>query len=582
MKHESKDETEFFQLIKEVEDSLSKFEDFFAKVTNNISEEEYKDYLDFSESIARKLTRLGVYVSLTSATNTKSQKVMKYQSLLDALSIKVSDKVRPIAHWEKGLDIRGKEGLDDKNAKRLIKVKPLLAYNFMYSRELAKHTLPEQIEQIIHRKDINGVDVIGELYEKLSTSYSYTFAPDGEEKQVFNNQKQIRDYVLSTNAKHRKAAYEGLFQPYKEHKEIIFTVYAAIVKDWQTEQNLRKYPSAISMKNVSNHLRDEVIQTLLKACDDNIEIYQEYFKLKAKALGTDKLNRYDFLAPVNKEEKPFTFEEAKSLVLETFKEFHPDFASKAQQLFDKQHIDSHPKENKCNGAFQHSVTPDITGYVMLNFNGKERDVSTMAHELGHAIHGIYSQGLPLSVMHSPVPLAETASTFAELLLFEKLLSNASAEEKKALLFERLCDSYSTIIRQANFTKFEIEAHKKISEGLTEEELSNLWLNNLKQQFGDNVELPESFKYEWLHISHIFWSPFYCYGYAFGELLSMALFAAYKKEGKDFIPKLEKILSAGGSEDPEKLLKDLGFDITDEKFWQSGFDVVKGWLGEVKL
>ncbi len=531
--------------------------------------------------MSRKLARLGCYVSLLSSKDTKSQQVMKYSPLLDALSVKVADKARLLSHWEQGLTVQGKEGLDDANAERLSKVKASLTYHFLYARSLAKHSLPEEVEKIIHRKDINGIDVVDELYEKIVTNFSYTFQPEGEEAQEFSNQKHVKDLVFHPKASYRKAAYESMFTPYKGHKEILFTIYAAILKDWKVEQDLRQYPSAISRRNRRNRVSDEIVQLVLDVVAENKALYQEFFKLKAKELGVEKLSRYDLYAPMKESQRTFTFEEAKALVLETFENFHPPFAEKARRLFEKRHIDSHPTDTKRGGAFCMSVSPDIDPYVMLNFSGKMKDAETMAHELGHAVHDMYAHDLPISVFHSPLPLAETASTFSEFVLFERLLAEADPKEKKIMLMEQLAGSYGTILRQAYFAKFEIEAHEKIPKGLTEEELADLFIANLREQFGDAVDVPGCFRYEWSYMPHIFASPFYVYAYSFGELLSMALFAQYKKDPQAFLPKLEAILSAGRSQDPATLLKSQGFDITDRAFWEGGFVIVKGWLEDVK-
>ena len=199
----------------------------------------------------------------------------------------------------------------------------------------------------------------------------------------------------------------------------------------------------------------------------------------------------------------------------------------------------------------------------------------MAHEFGHAIHSVLASDKPISVQHAPLPLAETASVFGEMLLNDKISSEVSKKEKKILLAEQVDDFYATIMRQAYFTLFEISAHEMISKNnaTTIDELAQLYMDNLKEQFGDSVKISEDFKYEWLYIPHIYHSPFYCYAYSFGNLLVMSLYQQYKNEGKDFIPKYIRILSAGGTKKPENLLMEEGIDITDEGFWQKGFDLV---------
>jgi oligoendopeptidase F len=205
----------------------------------------------------------------------------------------------------------------------------------------------------------------------------------------------------------------------------------------------------------------------------------------------------------------------------------------------------------------------------------------MAHELGHGIHDLYTKGNYPSVAHPGLTLAETASTLGENILFDRLLSRANKTERITMLSDKIGDAYASIIRQTFFIKFEQEVYSKIKDGLTYEQISDIYFKTLKEQFGTSLSIPEEFKYEWAYIPHLFRYPFYTYAYSFGDLLSMSLYAKYKTEGKSFIPKIEKILAAGGSQDPVKLLKSIGIDITNESFWQGGFDTIKERIVELK-
>jgi len=217
----------------------------------------------------------------------------------------------------------------------------------------------------------------------------------------------------------------------------------------------------------------------------------------------------------------------------------------------------------------------------LNFTNKSFDVTTLAHELGHAVHDIYASRHSISAMQAPLPLAETASTFAEMITFEKMLENSARDEKKFLLSHKLDELYATISRQNYFVRFEMKAHNKIPEGITEGELSGIYLNNLKDEFGSAIKIPENFSYEWSYIPHIFFTPFYCYAYNFGELLSLSLYSRYKKEGRGFIHVIEKILSSGGSRNPGKLLLEVGIDINKRTFWDNGFKIIEGFIDKFK-
>ncbi len=580
----------FEKLYSQVETELLQYKTFKQDLNPGMSEEKFKKVLEFSEQFKEKLSRLSAYTSLILATDIKSQEARVFQSKIDNLSIKISEQTMYLSHWIKGLKVGNLEILDEKNASRLFNSIPDLSYSLFHSREAAKHTLSEKEEQLIHKKDTNGIEVISELYDLIVNDFNFLLKIKGKDsngKEIvreiqIDNQEKVVSYVRSTKPEEREAAYKALFEPYKHNIDKLFMIYSAISKDWKIESEMRNYDSSISMRNFCNQIPDQVIKVLLNTCTKNINLYQEYFKIKAKMLGVNKLKRYDIYAPVTNNKEHFEFEEAQKIVFETFEEFSPNFAEKARSVISAKHLDSHPKKNKRSGAFCMSIVPDVLPYVLTNFDHKKRDVSTLAHELGHAVHDIYASNHYHSVTHAPLPLCETASTFAEMIVFEKLLSQAkNDEDKKSMLMDKLADSYATIIRQNYFIKFEIEAHEMLQKGVTEKELSEHYLSLLKEQFGDSVEVNDEFRYEWSYIPHIFHSPFYCYAYNFGELLSLALFAKYKKEGKDFLPKFEKILSAGGSQDPIKLLASVDIDITKEEFWQGGFEIIKGWLKELR-
>ncbi len=581
---------EFDKLYQKVETELKQFKVIKKELSPTLTEKRFKEIMELSEEFKEDLSRLGAYTSLLLATDIKNQEARVFQSKLDNLSIKISEETLFLSHWIKGLpveDIKEKDMLDDTNAKRLFKSIPDLNFSLNHSREAAKHTLSVKEEQLIHKKDTNGIDVISELYDLIVNDFIYTMKIEREdgsiEEKKIKGQEKVVAYVRNKDPKIRKAAYQALLEPYQKNSDKLFLIYAAIAKDWAQEAKIRKYPNSISVRNFANQIPDKVIETLLKTCEKNTDLFQEYFKIKAKMLGVKKLRRYDVYAPISQRKKEqIPFKEAKKIVFETFENFSPDFAQKAKSVLQAGHLDSHPKENKRNGAFCMSITPSILPYVLTNYTGRQTDVSTLAHELGHAVHDMYASKHYHSVTHAPLPLCETASTFGEMIVFEEMLSRTkSKEEKTAMLMDKLADSYATIIRQNYFLKFEILAHKALQEGINKDELSKIFFSTLTEHFGDAVEISEEFKYEWSYMPHIFHSPFYIYAYNFGELLSLALYARYKEEGKAFLPKLEKILKAGGSQDPVKLLKSVDVNITDAKFWEGGFAIIKGWLEEVK-
>jgi oligoendopeptidase F len=234
------------------------------------------------------------------------------------------------------------------------------------------------------------------------------------------------------------------------------------------------------------------------------------------------------------------------------------------------------------GAFCYSVHPKQTPYVLVNFTGEARDVSTLAHELGHAVHAMLAERHPVLTFHSALPLAETASIFGEQLLSDSLLAQERDHRTKiSLLLGQLDDTYATIMRQAFFVQFEREAHRQIHKGSTIDELAEIYLTLLREQFGQAVKVGEEFRWEWLTIPHIYASPFYCYSYSFGNLLVLSLFQQYKKEGQAFIPKYLELLAGGGSASPQRLLTPLGVDVSSRKFWQGGFTRIQALLDELE-
>jgi len=576
-----KDDGEFNSLISEVKKDVEMLVLFRKRLAPNMSIGDFRELLVLDEASDEKLARLGSYAGLVSSADIKSQKAMKYSSMLENLSMEISDKTRFIYHWMKGKKVEGLETLGDENAKRLFKAIPELEYSLNYSRSAERHTLNEREESIIHKKEMTGIDTVVGLYDEIANDFEFKLKSGGRTKTV-KSLEQLMKLTHSPKAEERKAAYIGMLETYRKNKEKLFTIYSSIVKNWKIDAELRNFKTPISIRNFGNHVSDEAIDAVLESCRGNAGLFQKYFDIKGKMLEIGKLQRFDVYAPLSSEEKEYSYDEAKRIVFESMGNFSNNFRQKAEMIIREKHVDVYPRKDKMHGAFCADVTPKIRPYVLLNHTGKRRDVSTLAHELGHGIHDIYASKLPMSVMHPTLPLAETASTFCELLLFEDMLGKADENQRVAMLAERIGEDYATTIRQSYFVMFEKIAHEKIAnESINEEELSQLYYETTKQQFGNSVEFNDEFRHEWSYVAHIFHSPFYCYAYSFGELLSLSLYAQYKKEGQGFIGKIENLLSSGGSRDPEMLLKDEGFDIRDRRFWDSGFSVINSWIDEIR-
>jgi oligoendopeptidase F len=317
-------------------------------------------------------------------------------------------------------------------------------------------------------------------------------------------------------------------------------------------------------------------------CQRNAPLFQDFFRLKAQWLEIDRLRRYDIYAPVAKSDKTYIFQTAVDLVLESFHRFDPQVAGLAQRVLEENHLDSEVRKGKRSGAFCWTAVPDITPWVLVNYQGQARDVSTLAHELGHAIHSMLATDHSLFTYHASLPLAETASTFSEMMLIDHLLSKESDEDvRRDILFSQVDDNYATIVRQAFFALFERQAHDIVHQGGSVDDLSVAYMENLRTQFGDAVEVSDDFLWEWISIPHIYHTPFYVYAYSFGQLLVLSLYRQYRSEGESFKPRYLDILAAGGSDSPSAILSSAGVDIHSTDFWQGGFDVLRSMIEQLE-
>ncbi|MDP2975119.1 MAG: M3 family oligoendopeptidase, partial [Anaerolineales bacterium] len=376
---------------------------------------------------------------------------------------------------------------------------------------------------------------------------------------------------------------QELNRVYGQDGSILGQMYQTLVRDWRNENlTLRNFANPIAARNLSNDIPDEAVDTLLEVAEKNAPLFQRYFRLKARHIGMERLRRYDVYAPVVKSDKTYAFGKAAEMVLDSFSAFHSDFGKHARRVFEDNHLDSEVRKGKQSGAFCWGVVPEIAPWVKLNYQSRADDVATMAHELGHAIHAMFAAHHSLFTFHSSLPLAETASTFGEMMLVDKLLAEETDESvRRDMLFRQVDDSYATILRQAYFALFERQAHEMLVKNASVDDLAAAYMENLKDQFGDAVELSDEFKWEWISIPHIYNTPFYVYAYAFGQLLVLSLYKQYKAEGEAFKPRYLKILSAGGSEAPAKIMAEAGIDIRSAKFWQGGFDVIANLVSELE-
>jgi oligoendopeptidase F len=559
------DDPQYEAAFEEIRQGAERFQAFREQLVPEISEELFISIITEFEHFYRLISRLGGFTQLAFAGDTQDQAAQAQMARADQFQAEISNQTLFFNLWWKALD--------DANAERLLKAAGDYRYWLVAMRNFKDYTLSEPEEKIINIKDVTGVSALNMLYDSITNRYTFKIEVEGEMKELTRG--EIAALVREPDPELRARAYQTMFAVYQADAPILGQIYQTLVRDWRNENlNLRGFKSPISVRNLVNDIPDAVVETLLEVTRQNAGHFHRFFRLKAKRIGMDKLRRYDIYAPVEKSEKQYPYDQAAELVMESFHEFDPRFADMAKEIFDAQHIDSQVRKGKMSGAFCATISPDLTPWVLLNYQGKADDVATMAHELGHGIHSLMARQHTAFTQHACLPLAETASTFGEMMLVDKLLAEESDQAvRRDLLFRQMDDAFATILRQNYFAMFEKEAHEMIAKGAQVDELAEAYLANLKSEFSDAVEIADEFRWEWIMIPHIYGVPFYVYAYAFGQLLVLSLYKQYQAEGEAFKPRYMEILSAGGSVAPVELLARAGIDVTRAEFWQGGYDVI---------
>lgn len=569
-------ETAISARFADLDAQVTAFEACRAKLHPEMGRPAFLAVLHLYERLGEAMNILSGYASLWFSENTGDRDALNFRNRTNQMMTGFGNRILFFSLWWKSLT--------DAEAEALLpspEDHPDELHYLLDLRRLKPHTLDERSEQIINLKDDNGIGAVVTLYSMLTNRIEFKLEVDGETKQLTRD--GLMSYAFSPNPELRVAAYRELYKVYGEEATVLGQIYVNRVRDWHDENVLlRGYPSPISVRNIDNDIPDQAVEALLETVRRNAPLFQRYFRLKAGWLGLPKLRRYDLYAPLATSDKQVPYGDAVDLVLDTFREFHPKFAAQAERVFAENHIDSETRRGKRGGAFCMTVLPGITPYVLTNYTGRVRDVATLAHELGHAIHSMLSENHSMLTQHASLPLAETASVFGEMLITDRLLKEeADPLARRELLASAVDDVYATVLRQTYFVLFELEAHAGILAGRSLDELSDLYLEKLKEQFGDSVEVSEEFRYEWLSIPHIYQTPFYCYAYSFGQLLVLALYRRFQEQGEAFKPGYLKLLSYGGAARPMAILAEFGIDPTDRAFWQGGFDLVRERIDELE-
>jgi oligoendopeptidase F len=448
-------------------------------------------------------------------------------------------------------------------------------------RKFRPYTLKENEERLLTRKELTGMRAFTKLFDELSASFTYRMELDGIERDFTG--EELLSLLHHTSADVRFRAFTLFLEKHAENGIVYSAVYNNMALDHGQEMDLRGYASPIQPTNIGNEIPDEAVEHLMAVTEANYGLAQEYFRLKARMLGMDKIRNTDVYAPVVESERKYRFDEAREMVVSSYGAYDPEFGRIVGAFFDERRVDVMARTGKSGGAFAMGISPEAPPFLLLNYTGTLRDLATIAHEAGHGLHFILAQKQNMLNYHAPLPLAETASVFGEMLLTRALLDKESDPTvRKSLLCAKIEDIIATTFRQTVLTRFELRLHNERRNGLlSSDRIGEIWLEENGKLFGDAVEMIPAYRWGWSYISHFIHSRFYCYSYTFAELLVLALFQKYREEGESFKPGYRSLLESGGALSPADTAGLAGIDITEGNFWQKGYDFLGGLIEELK-
>ncbi|GAC1412211.1 MAG: M3 family oligoendopeptidase [Candidatus Doudnabacteria bacterium] len=516
---------------------------------------------------------LSVYTSLLFYSDTANE---KSSSLLQRTELALAD----IRNRFIFIDI---ELAKHPKLKELSISKEVAPFNIFFENILKfrKHLLNQDQEEILNKLSLTSSNGWDRLYEQNFSKVAVKF------RGKVVNKETLLNFLHSPDRNLRKDAGKAFSELLKSNIDLNNYIYNMLLLDKYQTDKIRQYAYPEESRHLANGLSEKIINTMVDTAQRNYLDVSRFYNLKRKLLGLKHLAYYDRLAPViakrAKEEK-FSFDQAVRMIEKSFNSFDPEFGEIFMDLVRSNRIDVESRKGKRGGAFCMFMPKHIKPYILLNYFGRARDVQTLAHEAGHAIHDVLSSRKnPISVAHAPLTLAEVASIFAEMIMFENLIAKAKNDQEKiVLLAERIDDIINTIFRQIVFYIFEQKAHKLLKEtgSLTDKQLRDIWMESQRFMFGNSVQMDEDYEYWWSYISHFFNSPFYVYSYAFANLL---VFAIYEHRNEpDFVDKYKRLLALGGTKSTEDAIKEFGFNLEDPNFWQSGFSVISGLIDQLEV
>jgi oligoendopeptidase F len=445
------------------------------------------------------------------------------------------------------------------------------------------HYLSEPEEKILDEKSVTGRAAFVRLFDETVSTMLFPFEHNGRTDML--PMQQINAKLYDADRSVRQAAALGLTRGLQENARLLTFIFNTVVLDHQSDCTLRRYPSPIAPRNLANEISDEVVEALMAATERHHATVQRYYRLKARLLHLEPLHDYDRYAPLFPDLPTCDWPTARRIVQESYQAFSPRAGAIIDEFFDGNWIDAELRPGKRGGAFSSSAVPSVHPYILMNYTDKLRDVMTLAHELGHGLHQYLSRSVGYLQCDTPLTTAETASVFGEMLTFQRLQKiYPEPRIRLAMLCSKIEDGFATAFRQVVLTRFEQALHRTRREQgeVSAEQINALWRQANLPMHGDAVVLTDDYDWWWMYIGHFIHVPFYCYAYAFGELLVLALVQKYKEEGPAFVPRYLELLAAGGSDRPQVLLARLGVDVTDPAFWELGLRLLGAMVSEAEM
>ena len=564
-------------LKQDLSDALNRaqvFETQYSGALNDLSGDGLAQAVVEFEAIDEILSRILSYSQLLHAGDVSDPEIGKFSQTMREKATEINSHLLFFT-----LELNKLE--DDLFAAKLSESTTLTRYKpWLESVRLYRpYQLSDELERLLLDISVAGSAAWMRLFDETMASLRFPFRDQSLTMTEILHKMQDRD------SKTRKEASQSMGKVLSENISTFSLITNTLAKDKAVEDKWRGFDRPISSRNLSNHVEDTVVDALIQAVREKYpDLSHRYYRLKAKWLGQETLDYWDRMAPPPADDdRTFTWEDAKKIVMTAYGSFSPDMAGVGQKFFDNAWIDVPPRQGKSGGAFAHPTVPSAHPYLLLNFQGKSRDIMTLAHELGHGVHQVLAGKQGHLLADTPLTLAETASVFGEMLTFKSMLAaTKDPMARRAVLASKIEDMINTVVRQIAFCEFERLVHDERKEGeLTAERLGELWMQVTHDSLGDVFRFDEHYRHYWAYIPHFIHSPFYVYAYAFGDCLVNALYAKYEAEPDGFQQKYMDMLSAGGTLGHKELLAPFGLDASDPNFWKLGLSVIEGFIDELE-